>query len=142
MQLGLHLHIVHVRSFPRHAEQYYVGGYSIFEFLCCGMQSCTTEHPVAEEMLHTVGVRPDLHLPCRFYLIANGILYRHWYHPGVNKPWLALGIMVYFTAVSLGAFLLRLLPVIDSTRPACLMGSGCAPDWRQISAMSSPIPNV
>jgi hypothetical protein len=48
--------------------------------------------------------------PCRFYLIANGILYRHWYHPGVNKPWLALGIMFYFTAISLGAPLLNHLP--------------------------------
>ena len=35
-------------------------------------------------------------------MIANGILYRHWYHPGVNKPWLALFIMLYFTAISLG----------------------------------------
>ena len=57
-------------------------------------------------------MRHVLHQICRFYLIANGILYRHWYHPGVNKPWLALGIMVYFTAVSLGASWL--------TYPPCL----------------------
>ena len=38
-----------------------------------------------------------------FYVVAMGVLYRHYHLPGKTKPWLALFIMLYFTAVSLGA---------------------------------------
>ena len=38
-----------------------------------------------------------------FYVVAMGVLYRHYHLPGKTKPWLALFVMFYFTAVSLGA---------------------------------------
>ena len=38
-----------------------------------------------------------------FYIIACGILYRRYHLPGKTKPWLALFVMIYFTAVSVGA---------------------------------------
>jgi APA family basic amino acid/polyamine antiporter len=37
-----------------------------------------------------------------FYMIANGIIFRHYYKPGYNKPWLALFMLVYLTGTSLG----------------------------------------
>ena len=38
-----------------------------------------------------------------FYMIANGIIFRHYYAPGRNKPWLALAMLAYLTLISLGA---------------------------------------
>jgi len=36
-----------------------------------------------------------------FYMIANGILFRHYYAPGVNRPYLAIFILFWNTATSL-----------------------------------------
>ena len=94
-------------------------------------------------MLYAAGMNLVSAPLCRFYLIANGILYRHWYHPGVNKPWLALGIMVYFTAVSLGAFLLSLPPCHWQHAPGLphwqQLRVRLVPYQHQISAYSSPV---
>ena len=38
-----------------------------------------------------------------FYVVAMGTLYRHYHLPGKTKPWLALFVMFWFTATSLGA---------------------------------------
>jgi amino acid transporter len=38
-----------------------------------------------------------------FYVVAMGVLYRHYHLPGKTKPWLALFVMFWFTATSLGA---------------------------------------
>jgi APA family basic amino acid/polyamine antiporter len=79
-----------------------------------------------------------------FYLIANGILYRHWYHPGVNKPWLALGIMVYFTAISLALAIYYQLSFgwVGLAVPGILWFIGCCVIMFIPQAYKSPRYNV